>query len=146
MAYAHCVAAVAFCVMYHGLGAMRRDLLSKINNKNETRWNIPSTRWAKLDVDGSTNFNGIAACGGLIRDDKGNWIKNFSKNLGYQPKIAAEHLGIMEGLNLCWNAKLTRVNVYSNFVEALSLIDCNFIDSHPLSAIITNIKNIIMQD
>ena len=45
----------------------------------------------KLNTDGSANGNpGLAGCGGVIRDDSGQWIVGFSKCIGITNSFAAK--------------------------------------------------------
>lgn len=53
---------------------------------------------------------------------------------------------IFKGLNLCWNEKLNKVNVYSDSMEALSLINHNYSGSHPLSDMSRKIRELTMRD
>ena len=48
------------------------------------RWNKPPHGWFKLNTDGASMGNpGKAGRGGLTRDSSGNWVKGFSRSLGY---------------------------------------------------------------
>lgn len=106
----------------------------------------PRIGWICLDIDGAVNSIGAVTCGGIIRDDKGNQIKEFFKYLGYQPSTTAELLGILEGLQFCWNARFNKINIYSNSAEALSLIQHNFFENHSLSGIINKGRKLIMNN
>ena len=45
----------------------------------------------KLNTDGSANGNlGLAGCGGMIRDDSGQWIVGFSKCIGITSSFVAK--------------------------------------------------------
>lgn len=47
--------------------------------------------WHKLNLDGSSLGNlGRAGGGGLIRDNRGHWIKGYARNIGHTTSIAAE--------------------------------------------------------
>lgn len=51
----------------------------------------PSLSWHKLNLDGSSLGNlGRAGGGGLIRDNRGHWIKGYARNIGHTTSIAAE--------------------------------------------------------
>lgn len=63
------------------------------------RWNPPSSGTYKLNTDGS-HHKGMAACGGLIRNEQGRFIKGFYSNLGTASSVHAELWGITLGLCL----------------------------------------------
>ena len=55
------------------------------------RWERPPQGWMKLNTDGSVNGNpSLAGCGGMIRDDSGQWIVGFSKCINITSSFAAE--------------------------------------------------------
>lgn len=65
------------------------------------RWTKPLTRWHKLNIDGTTFGNpGKVGGGGLIRISHGNWIKGFSRSIGYTTSLMAELWALRDGLNL----------------------------------------------
>lgn len=53
----------------------------------------------KLNSDGSYQ-GGLAACGGLIRNDKGQFISGFHCNLGSASSVQAELWSLLLGLHL----------------------------------------------
>ena len=47
------------------------------------RWVEPSMSWFKLNTDGASRGNpGLAAAGGVLRDDTGRWCRGFALNIG----------------------------------------------------------------
>ena len=57
----------------------------------QVRWISPSMNWYKLNSDGSSLGNsGLAGRGGLVRDDKGYWIKGYTRAIGITTNVAAE--------------------------------------------------------
>ncbi|KAL0005698.1 hypothetical protein SO802_013259 [Lithocarpus litseifolius] len=66
----------------------------KCNNRmaiRQVRWEKPSTGWVKLNTDGFVNASsGSAGGGGLIRDDRGNWIMGFTRKIGLANSFLAE--------------------------------------------------------
>lgn len=59
----------------------------------------PPAGMLKLNIDGSC-VNGLAACGGLIRDEMGSFICGFYCNLGSSTSIHAELWGLTHGLRI----------------------------------------------
>ena len=77
------------------------------------RWERPPLGWMKLNTDGSW-LGGAerAGCGGIVRDDQGEWVAGFSRHIGSTNSFTAEMWGLREGLILCCN-----LNIESLVVE-----------------------------
>lgn len=60
-------------------------------NKIQVRWLNPSSNWFKLNSNGSSRGNpGLAGGGGLIRNDKGEWVKGYARAIDITTSVAAE--------------------------------------------------------
>ena len=58
------------------------------------RWEKSQTEWFCLNTDGSAIGNpSRAGCGGLIRNDRGEWIGGFSRSLGCLKQFYSGALG-----------------------------------------------------
>ena len=65
------------------------------------RWEKPPLNWYKLNTDGESCGNpGRARGGGVIRDSAGNWIRGFTRYIGYTTSIIAEFWALRDGLKL----------------------------------------------
>ena len=54
-----------------------------------------------LNTDGASFQNpGKAGGGGIIRDSQGNWVKGYSRAIGFTTSIIAELWALRDGLNL----------------------------------------------
>ena len=42
-----------------------------------------------------------AGCGGVVRDEHGNWVAGFTRHIGATNSFAAELWGLRDGLLLC---------------------------------------------
>ena len=70
-------------------------------------WCFPPPSWFKLNSDGSSLGNsGKAGGGGLIRNDKGEWLKGYARNVGYSTSVAVELWALRDSLRLCIALKL----------------------------------------
>ena len=70
-------------------------------------WCFPPPSWFKLNSDGSSLGNsGKAGGGGLIRNDRGEWLKGYARNVGYSTSVAVELWALHDGLRLCIALKL----------------------------------------
>lgn len=66
-------------------------------------WVKPNHPYVKLNMDGSVKGQpGDAVAGGLVRDDKGNWLFGFAFKIGISFSLGAELWTILKGLELCW--------------------------------------------
>ena len=52
---------------------------------------------------------GKAGGGGLIRNDKGEWLEGYARNVGFSTSVAAELWALRNGLRLCIALKLPAV-------------------------------------
>ncbi|KAK9028907.1 hypothetical protein V6N11_026043 [Hibiscus sabdariffa] len=88
-----------------------------------SRWIPPLMDWFKLNVDGARNHNtGFAACGGLIRDHDGRWVRGFARSVGVCSPIEAELWTVHEGLVQAWVLGLKRVVVEIDNTWVLRLL------------------------
>ena len=53
----------------------------------------------------------MAGGGGLIRDDKGNWVKGFTHSIWVTTNVEAELWALRDGLMLCVNLNLLAVEI-----------------------------------
>lgn len=68
------------------------------------RWERPTVGWKKLNTDGSFMGNlGQAGCGGIVKDEHGEWVASFAKHIGATNSFAIELWGLRDGLMLCCN-------------------------------------------
>ena len=95
--YIHCVAAPRL---------QTRKVLRSI------RWERPEHGWRKLNTDGAcSELHRLAGCGGVVRDEDGQWEAGFSKRIGITSSFAAEMWGLCEGLKLCCNLNIRCLEV-----------------------------------
>ena len=65
-----------------------------------------------MNTDGSSLGNpGLAGGGGLIRNDKGEWVKGFARAIGSITSVAAELWALRDGIRLCITLKLPAVEI-----------------------------------
>ncbi|KAL4354865.1 hypothetical protein GQ457_06G014830 [Hibiscus cannabinus] len=87
------------------------------------RWVSPPMDWFKLNVDGARdNATGFAACGGLIRDHDGRWVRGFARSVGVCFPIESELWAVHEGLVQAWVLGLKRVMVEVDSASVLRLL------------------------
>ncbi|CAN0916842.1 Putative ribonuclease H protein At1g65750 [Linum grandiflorum] len=72
-------------------------------------------------LGGQTQLIGVAAAGGLIRDDSGRFVKAFAANLGSCSITRAEMRAIVDGLKLAWTLGIRRIRVQSDSRTAIAI-------------------------
>lgn len=93
---------------------------SRLHEKNDgsgselhVRWQPPSQGEVALNSDGSVvNAGSNAACGGVLRDETGNFIFGFAVNSGACSIIATKLWGIYHGLRIAWDRGFRHIRVY----------------------------------
>lgn len=53
----------------------------------------------------------IAGCGGILRGERGEWQRDFSRKIKEQSATAAEYRAIIEGLKFCWTLGIKKLIV-----------------------------------
>ena len=106
------------------------------------RWISPSINWYKLNSDGSSLGNsGLAGGGGLIRDDKGDWIKGYTRAIGITTSVAPELWALRDSIRLCIASKIPTVIIELDAQVVVDLLKKNA--SHPsgIGALVNDCKN-----
>ena len=84
-------------------------------------WERPPEGWAKLNTDGALcTHSGSAGCGGVVRDDRGEWVAGFSRRIGATNSFMAELWGLRDGLILCSNLHLPSLIIE---LDAKAIVD-----------------------
>ena len=85
------------------------------------RWEKPAMGWKKLNTDGSVFGSfGQVGCGGVVRDEHGNWIVGFTRHIGTTNFFAAEFWGLRDDLSLCLSLNIPCLVVE---VDAKAVVD-----------------------
>lgn len=93
-----------------------------------------------LICDGSVLQDGRSGCGGYILDHNGEWLGGFSCKLTMVPSVFAELLGLIHGLNWCWDRGHREVVIYSDSTEAINYILRGCELNHPYIDIVTEAR------
>lgn len=111
---------------------------------NSGSWKKPPHGVFKLNVDGSHGLGkGSLACGGLIRDAEGNFIKGFHSKITSSNVIWAELWGVLSGLQLARNIMLQHIVVEVDSKTAIDTINKGFSTSPALQYLIEEIKTLV---
>ena len=86
----------------------------------------PLEGWHKLNTDGASFGNpGKAGGGGIIRDSQGNWIKGYSRSIGFTTSNIAELWALRDGLNLAIQLGLQQIEVELDAKVIVDLLNSN---------------------
>ena len=97
-------------------------------------------------VDGSVLADGRSGCGGYIHDRDGGWLGGFSCKLISVPVVCAELIGIIHGLNWCWNKQYRDIDLLSDSIEAVNYIIRGCDPDHPFQDIIEEARKCYFRD
>lgn len=118
---------------------MRKELI--------VRWEKPPGGWIKLNTDGASRGNpGIAAAGGVFRDDKGESVCGSGANIGIATAAVAELWGLLYGLQIAWDRGWRRVFVELDSMLVLEVVQKGVDVMHPLFSLIFNCQGFINRD
>nr|KYP48676.1 Putative ribonuclease H protein At1g65750 family [Cajanus cajan] len=112
----------------------------KDNPKSHIRWTPPPSNILKLNCDGVVADNACASCGGILRDNNGDFILAFSGLIGNCSVLQAELWAIFHGLRLIKDKFLS----YHIIIESDSVIATEFLNKgcpriHPCYSLINQI-------
>lgn len=97
----------------------------------------------KLDVDGSRNANDLIGAGGVIRDSYGVWCFGFMQNIGVGEVLNAEAWGMLTGLKIAVDLKISHLEVESDSSTLINLLHCNDVGLHLLGNLLANCNHLI---
>ena len=73
-------------------------------------WTVPDKGWVKVNSDGAMKHDsGLAAAGGVLRDENGRWMCGFATTLGYCSSVQAKIWGAWYSLKLAGDKGYCRV-------------------------------------
>ena len=82
---------------------------------------MPPLGWKKLNTDESViRCMEQAGCGGVVRDEHGSWVAEFTRHVGATNSFSAELWGLRDGLLLCSSLNISRLIVE---IDAKVLVD-----------------------
>jgi hypothetical protein len=91
-------------------------------NRHMVNWTPPPDGCVKLNIDGSCGASGDIGSGGLLRDNKGNWIAGFSSNDGQGDELFAVLFGVYHGLMLVISNSIQQVTCETDSLEVFRLL------------------------
>lgn len=93
-----------------------REINNPLNSSNISRvkvnvcWQSPPPNFYKVNIDGAhNNWTRVSACGGLVLDSQGVFIKGFCGNLGVCSTLMAEFRALIHGVKMARSLHLDKV-------------------------------------
>lgn len=106
------------------------------------RWVKPTQGWVVINTDGSVNLRDKnAGCGGVIRDDKGDWIIGFSMSIGCCSVEEAEAWAVYKGLILARDKRKERIIVRSDSSFIINILNRSHAESYQCTKVTNVLDN-----
>ncbi|CAN0874988.1 Putative ribonuclease H protein At1g65750 [Linum grandiflorum] len=106
-------------------------------------WRPDDEGWFTLSTDGSLRSpQREAAAGGVIRDDRGSFVKSFTMNLSCCSITRAEMRGIVEGLKLAWSLGIRKIRVQSDSTAAIAILSKGSSLDHQHAILVRQYQNL----
>lgn len=109
--------------------------------KIKVNWIKPPLNWFKLNLNGLSLGNPrLAGRGGLIWNDKGEWIKCYARAVELTANVAMELWASRDGIRLCISLKLPAVIIELDVQLIVDLLKKD--DGHPnsIDALVSEFK------
>lgn len=121
-----------------GVANIRKRLDRALSNPE---WRMQFPEVLKLNIDGCWYImNQKAGCGGLFRDNEGEWILGFYGKLIWETSLVAELWAIYRGLTIILEKNMQNVTIESDSLVVVNLINEDFDGCHPQSNMIFETK------
>ena len=110
-----------------------------------TKWEKPAMGWKKLKTDGSVLGSvGQVGCGGVVRDDCGNWLAGCTRHIGATDSFAAELWGLRDGLSLCRSLNITCLVVELDAQTVVDVLRNYSYDNRIISPIMDDCRQLVL--
>ena len=99
-----------------------------------------------INIDGSVlSDSGAASAGGLLRNNKGEWIRGFLINIGLTDSLNAELWGVRQGLKVARELGLSNVILQTDAAVVVTLLTTGMdYAGHPLGVLLEDCKRLIV--
>ncbi|KAF7813402.1 putative ribonuclease H-like domain-containing protein [Senna tora] len=88
----------------------------------------------------------MAGCGGLIRNEKGEWLTGYMAKVGTGTVIFSELWALFYGLKLAWKSGWRKVELESDAKVIINQFKSGQVKSQPLHPICDSIRDLINQE
>ena len=87
----------------------------------------------------------MAGGGGLIRNDKGEWVKGYARAIGITTSVAAELWALRDGIRLCIALKIPAVEIQLDAKVVIDLVRKESSNLNSLDALVDDCKEGLKQ-
>ncbi|KAE8662762.1 hypothetical protein F3Y22_tig00113124pilonHSYRG00003 [Hibiscus syriacus] len=109
-------------------------------------WKKPDQNWVKVNADGAMRGTmGMVATGEVVRDDHGNWIRGFSRSIGFCIALNAELWVLHDTLLIAWDMEFRKVETETDCRTIVELLN-NSPRERDDSATVTMIQALLLRD
>ncbi|XP_023898408.1 uncharacterized protein LOC112010297 [Quercus suber] len=126
-----------------GKGIFLLCLFSKGGSNSNSETNQATRGWVKLNTDSLSLGNpSLAEGGGVIRDEEGNWLVGFARNIGITTSFQAELWGQRDGLTLCVEHNFSAVEVELDARAVLDVITSPVCSNSLITSLVNDCKQL----
>ncbi|XP_059301843.1 uncharacterized protein LOC132053753 [Lycium ferocissimum] len=106
------------------------------------QWKSPNTGWYKCNADGaSRGYPGESSAAYCVRNDRGDLVYAAATRLANTTNICAEATTISDGIECCITRQLTPVNIETDSLSMLNIIEGNWEMPWKISLEVKKIKH-----
>ncbi|XP_061375671.1 uncharacterized protein LOC133317799 [Gastrolobium bilobum] len=110
-------------------------------------WCPPWPGWIKINTyEAFSERLSYNSCGGVARDELGNWISGFYKRLYPESVLMGELWGILIGLDWAWGYGSKQIMIESDSLVAVHLVKEGCVKSHPCHEMVYRIRAMMDKD
>ncbi|KAJ7982470.1 Ribonuclease H [Quillaja saponaria] len=107
-------------------------------------WSKPETGYIKLNSDGAVaNAQSRAGCGGVFRNENGDWLLGFHMNLGCCSSKVAELEGIRAGLLIARNNGWRNIYCETDASSVVEALMSEAKDNSLMSSVVEDCKSLL---
>ena len=119
----------------------RNGRQNRVKVKIQVQWLPPPSNWVKLNLNDSSMGNpGLAGEGGVIRNEKGEWIKGYARAIGIITRVAAELWALRDGIRLCFALKLPAVIIELDSKLVVDLLNKELDNPNGIDVLVTDCR------
>ncbi|GLT67469.1 hypothetical protein SLA2020_397770 [Shorea laevis] len=109
-------------------------------------WSPPPPGFIKLNTDGSALTNpGTAGARGVFRNESGNWLLGYYRNIGFTSSLSAELWALRDGLKLAVQRGFSNLLIETDSKVAKILLDSANSNFHSLGVLIADCRAMMSQ-
>ena len=112
----------------------------------QVRWNKPADGWFKLNTDRAFLGNpGKAGGGGIFRNSHGQWVKGYSRSIGYTTSVIVEWWALRDGLTLAIQLGCQQLEVELDAKVIVELLKSNSASNRGYSPLLQDCRILLDQ-